>query len=73
MAGMCVMAGLHTTVMMHLQGLLQQVLGGNQEVVVTSGKRSPDTTNAFFQLEVSKMMCDQVSLTWQWPHIPDML
>ena len=35
-----------------LQGLLQQVLGGNEHVVVTAGKRGPITDNAFFQLEV---------------------
>lgn len=36
-----------------LQGLLQQVLGGNEDVVVTAGKKGPNTDNAFFQLEVS--------------------
>ena len=39
---------------MLLQGLLQQVMGANQELVVTSDKRSPDNNNAFFQLEVHK-------------------
>lgn len=35
-----------------LQGLLQQVLGGNEDVVVTAGRKGPITDNAFFQLEV---------------------
>ena len=35
-----------------MQGLLQQVLGGNEEVVVTAGRKAPTTTDAFFQLEV---------------------
>ena len=35
-----------------LQGLLQQVLGGNEDVVVTAGKKGPKTTIAFYQLEV---------------------
>ncbi len=36
-----------------LQGLLQQVLGGNEDVVVTAGRKAPATTDAFFQLEVT--------------------
>ncbi|KAL3155145.1 hypothetical protein ABBQ38_011201 [Trebouxia sp. C0009 RCD-2024] len=35
----------------YYQGLLQQVLGGNEDVVVTAGKKGPNTDNAFFQLE----------------------
>ncbi len=38
-----------------LQGLLQQVLGGNEEVVVTAGRKGPPTNNAFFQLEVRSL------------------
>ena len=38
---------------MYVQGLLQQVLGGNEDVVVTAGKKGPKNTNAFYQLEVS--------------------
>ena len=36
-----------------LQGLLQQVLGGNEDVVVTAGRKAPAANDAFFQLEVS--------------------
>ena len=36
-----------------LQGLLQQVLGGNESVVVTAGRKAPAANDAFFQLEVS--------------------
>lgn len=35
----------------YYQELLQQVLGGNEDVVVTSGKKAPTNTSAFFQLE----------------------
>ena len=35
-----------------LQGLLQQVLGGNEDVVVTAGQKAPAANDAFFQLEV---------------------
>ena len=36
-----------------LQGLLQQVLGGNEDVVVTAGRKAPAANDAFFQLEVA--------------------
>ncbi len=36
-----------------LQGLLQQVLGGNEDVVVTAGRKAPAANDAFFQLEVT--------------------
>ena len=35
------------------QGLLQQVLGGNEDVVVTAGRKAPAANDAFFQLEVT--------------------
>ena len=46
------MAGQESSIILLLQGLLQQVLGGNEDVVVTAGKKGPITDNAFFQLEV---------------------
>ncbi len=36
-----------------LQGLLQQVLRGNEDVVVTAGRKAPAANDAFFQLEVT--------------------
>ena len=32
------------------------MLGGNEDVVVTAGKKGPSTDNAFFQLEVCLLL-----------------
>ena len=45
--------------------MLQQVLGGNEEVVVTAGKKGPKNRNAFYQLEVrlAVFYCSQDACT----------